>query len=502
MNKLIFPFIALCFDTFNAAAKKDNVNVIFILADDMGYGELGCYGQKIIQTPNIDHLASNGILFTQYYAGSPVSAPSRSTLQTGLHSGHTPIRGNNELPQRGDIWNPDSVFVNPKLEGQCPMPSSTYTLGHLFKQKGYTTGMIGKWGLGNTQSDSNPEKMGYSYFYGYNCQRAAHSYFPLYLNENNERVILNDNRPTLYPKQKFDKNDDIYDEKNYDKYSRKVYSCDLMFDHIKEFITENKDNNFFLMWTTPLPHVPLYAPKELVEYYHNIIGDEEPYLGNQGYLPCRYPKATYAAMITYLDNQVGELVDFLKKENLYENTMIVFASDNGATYNGGTNSEFFNSNGLFNSQFGCGKGFLREGGIRVPLIISWPKKIKSGEKTDMICWSCDFMPTFAELLNVSIDQTDGISLLNLIKGKKKQKQHEYLYWEFPENGGHKAVRIGKWKGLIENVKKGNNKMLLYNLDVDPREQYDVADFYPTIVQQMKVIIDKSHEKSEIKEFNF
>jgi arylsulfatase len=479
------------------AAEKPNV--IFILADDLGYGELGCYGQKIIETKNIDALANRGIRFTQHYAGSAVSAPSRSVLLTGLHTGHTPVRGNDELGDRGDVWSHQSMLENPALEGQYPMPGDTYTLGKMAKEAGYTTAMIGKWGLGYPGSESTPNKMGFDFFFGYNCQRQAHSYYPMFLYRNEERVYL-DNAPLLNPNQSLNKKADKYNPENYKPFSRKQYSCDLMFEELSAFVDENADKPFFLMWTTPIPHVALQAPHRWIEYYVKKLGNEEPYTGNSDYLPVRYPRATYAAMISYLDQQIGALVEQLKMSGIYENTVIIFTSDNGATFNGGAQSGFFNSNGIFNSEKGWGKTSLHEGGIRVPLIVSWPSNIKTYRESNHISCFYDFMPTLANIMGGKRKQTDGISFHNELVGKK-QKRHEFLYWEFPEAGGQKAIRTGKWKGLWQHIREGNTYIALYNLETDPREQYDLAEKYPEIVANMRAIMEKEHVASENSKFN-
>lgn len=474
-------------------------NVIFILADDLGYGDLGCYGQKIIRTPNIDRLATRGIRFVQYYVGAPVSAPSRSTLLTGLHTGHTPIRGNDELTSRGDVWSHQAMLENPALEGQYPMPEGTRTLGHLMQENGYVTGMVGKWGLGYPGSSSTPGKMGFDYFYGYLCQRHAHTYYPMYLYENDKRVPL-DNAPLLSPVARISPDADKYDPKIYDAYKRRVYSGDVMFEAITEFVDEHAAEPFFLMWTTPIPHVSLQAPDRWVEYYHNLIGEEEPFTGNS-YLPCRYPRATYAAMISYLDEQVGMLIEQLKEKGIYDNTIIVFTSDNGATFNGGTDSPYFNSNGLFDSKAGWGKNSLHEGGVRVPLIISWPAVIDDYRESDLICWGCDFLPTFAELIGAGRPQCDGISLVNEIFGRPQQ-EHGYLYWEYPDGPGQKAVRKGKWKGLLQRIRKGNTHMQLFNLETDPREQYDLSKLHPEIVKEFESIMQREHVESPNPKFQF
>lgn len=474
-------------------------NVVFILADDLGYGDLGCYGQKIIRTPNIDRLAARGIRFTQHYAGAPVSAPSRSTLLTGLHTGHAPIRGNDELTERGDVWSHRAMLDDPSLEGQCPMPAETRTLGHLMKSSGYVTGMVGKWGLGYPGSESTPRKMGFDYFYGYMCQRHAHTYYPMYLWENDRRVML-DNAPLLSPVARIAAEADKYDPALYDTYKRRTYAGDAMFEALTRFVDEHASEPFFLMWTTPIPHVSLQAPERWVEYYHDLIGEEEPFLGDR-YLPCRYPRATYAAMISYLDEQVGMLVEQLERKGILDDTIIVFTSDNGATFNGGSDSSYFNSNGLFDSRFGWGKNSLHEGGVRVPMILSWPRMIDDYRQSDLVCWGCDFLPTFAEMSGAPVPRTDGISLCDEIAGRP-QRQHDYLYWEYPDGAGQKAVRKGKWKGLVQRIRKGNTTMQLFNLETDPREQYDLAQDYPEVVRELEAIMREVHTDSPNPKFRF
>ena len=263
------------------------------------------------------------------------------------------------------------------------------------KQAGYTTACIGKWGLGYPGSASTPNKMGFDFFYGYNCQREAHTYYPPFLYRNEHREYLNN--PLVVPHTKLDKGADPYEEKSYAKYTLNEYAPDLMYKEILNFIDLTKDNPFVLFWTTPLPHVPLQAPEKWVKHYVNKFGDEKPYTGNKDYFPCRYPRATYAAMISYWDEQIGGLINKLKELGIYDNTIIIFTSDNGPTFNGGSDSFFFDSAKPFKSEWGWGKASLREGGIRVPMIASWPKKIKAGSKSDLICAFWDIMPTFCEI---------------------------------------------------------------------------------------------------------
>ena len=484
-----------------AEPEKENrqPNIIYILADDLGYSELGCYGQKLIETPNIDQLAERGMRFTQNYSGTAVSAPSRCITFTGLHSGHAYIRGNDEMGARGNVWSHEAMLADSTLEGQRPLPAGTVTIPSLLKEAGYATGCIGKWGLGYPGSEGTPNKMGFDFFYGYNCQRQAHTYYPPFLYRNEVREYLPNE--LLVPGTKLDKDADPYDEKSYAKYSQKVYSCDLMYDEILKFVEGNKDKPFFLAWTTPLPHVPLQAPERWVKHYVDKFGTEEPYLGNKGYFPCRYPRATYAAMISYWDEQIGGLVKKLKDLGIYDNTVIVFTIANGPTFNGGTDSPWFDSAHPFKSEAGWGKASIREGGIRVPMIVAWEGKVKPGTVSDHICASWDVMPTVCEMAGIETPaHADGISLLPELTGGK-QKAHEYLYWEYPEGGGSKAIRMGNWKGLILNIKKeGEGNMMLFDLDKDPREQVNVAADYPEIIAKMREKMKEAHEDPIIERF--
>lgn len=482
--------------------KAEKPNVIFILMDDMGYGEAGCYGQLKIETPNIDRLAQEGMLFTQHYSGSPVSAPARCGLMTGLHSGHAQIRGNDELGSRGNVWSHKAMLADSTLEGQAPLKAGTFTIGRMMQQAGYTTACIGKWGLGYPTSDGVPNKQGFDYFFGYNCQRMAHTYYPPLLWENEERVYL-DNPNIVQPATLLSEGADPYDPDSYAQYTQNVYAPDVMFERTKEFVERNRQNPFFLMITTPMPHVALQAPKEWVDRYVAKFGDEEPYTGKAGYYPVRYPHATYAAMISYFDDQIGQLVEQLKRDGIYDNTIIMFSSDNGATFNGGTDSPWFDSGRPFKSEYGWGKCFLHEGGIRVPLIVSWHGHIKAGSKSDHIAWFADLMPTLAQLTGQQLPEpTDGISYLPTLTGRGKQAEHEHLYWEYPESDGQKAVRLGKWKGIIFEIKKGNNQMQLFDLENDIQELHDVSADHPDIVEQMTQIMESEHIDSDNPKFQF
>lgn len=475
-------------------------NIVFILADDLGYGDLGCYGQKRIETPNIDKLAQEGLRFTQFYAGASLSSPSRCSLFTGLHTGHTYIRGNDEMSYRGDVDSHEAMYKDASLEGQRPMPKGTTTFPALLQQAGYKTACIGKWGLGNPGSEGAPENMGFDFFYGYNCQRQAHNYYPPFLYRNGNREYLPNRiyQPGAY---EIPAGVDKYDKCHYDRFNEGVYSPDLMYDEILSFVKENKNNPFLLAWTTTIPHMALQAPEKWVEYYRKKFDEKEPYIGDNGYFPSRYPKATYAAMISTLDEQVGGLVKALKELGIYENTIIIFTSDNGPANKGGPNPDWFNSGGPFKAGKGWGKATLHEGGIRVPLVVAWPGKIKAQTTTDLICAAWDFLPTFCDLVRIETPVTDGISILPELLGKK-QKRHEYLYWEYSGGKGSKALRWDKWKGLLKNIKGGNANIELYDLESDPGETKNIAEKYPDIVKRIKQMMNDSHTEPLVSSFNF
>ncbi len=467
-------------------------NIIYILADDLGYGDLGCYGQQKIETPNIDLLAKQGIMFTRHYSGSAVCAPSRCSLLTGKHSGHAQIRGNDEWTQRGDVWNYRAVLADSTLEGQIPLAENTITLAHLLKNTGYSTGLVGKWGLGAPNSKSTPNDMGFDFFFGYNCQRQAHTYYPVHLYKNRQRVFLGND--TLFPHTKSPPFADSLDPASYGMFNLQSYSPDVMFVELTNFVQKNSNHPFFLFWATPIPHLPLQAPQRWVDYYVKKFGDESPYTGRDGYFPVRYPHATYAAMISYFDEQVGILIDQLKKLGLYENTLIIVTSDNGPSYTAGIDSPWFASGGPFRCEYGYGKGFLNEGGIRIPMIAAWPGKIKPGRTTDYISAFWDVLPTLCDVAGVKTPiDADGLSFLPELMGDK-QKKHRYLYWEFPEYGGQQAVMFGKWKVLRKNMHQGNTSWEIYNLKTDPYETRKLAKNPSRIIKKTEKILALEHEK--------
>nr|WP_281280781.1 arylsulfatase [Fodinibius sediminis] len=470
--------------------------MVYVLADDLGYGEVGAYGQQKIETPNIDALARNGMLFTQHYAGSPVCAPSRYMLMTGRHPGHAYIRNNRPRHADRRIWDFEALRENPALEGQIAIPDSTLTVGEKLQHAGYQTAAIGKWGLGGPGSSGLPNDQGFDFFYGYLGQAAAHTYYPIFLWKNKERISL-DNEP-VNPHTPLPDSLDPDDPKSYDRFQDQPdYSPALMLEEAIGFIERNRKQPFFLYFASPLPHVSLQAPQRWVDYYREKFGAEEPYVGDEGYTPNRYPRATYAAMISYLDEQVGALVEKLKETGQYDHTLIIFTSDNGPTYNGGTDAAFFDSAGKFNENYGWGKGFLHEGGIRVPMIASWPGVIEPGSTSDHLSAFWDIMPTLTDIAGVKRpEHTDGISFAPTLRNMPDQQQeHEYLYWEFPAYGGQQAVRMGKWKGIRKNIlKEGKLDIALYNLENDPRESRDVADDYPEVTDKIGRIMQDAHTK--------
>ena len=480
--------------------QKKQPNIIYFLADDLGFGEVGIYGQQKIQTPHMDALANSGMLFTQHYSGAPVCAPARYMFLTGKHSGHSYIRGNDEWSDRGSVWDYVAASNDPNLEGQRPIPNNTITIGHQLQKVGYKTGLFGKWGLGAPKTEGIPNLQGFDYFYGYNCQRQAHNLYPPHLWENTQKIFL-DNE-LIAPRTKLDSLADPYNESSYLKFSQNDYAPKKIHEKALEFITKNKDSSFFMYYASPLPHLPLQAPKEFVDKYRKIFGDEEPYLGDRGYFPNRYPRATYAAMIDYLDNQLGELIKTLKELNIYDNTVIILSSDNGPTYTGGVDFEYFQSSKPFSNGFGKTKGYTYEGGIRVPMIVSWPNKIRPGSKSNHISVGYDMMPTICDIANTTSPKNiDGLSFFSELL-EKEQKSHEFLYWEFPSYNGQQAVRLGNWKGIRKNIFDGNLDIELYNLNNDLLEKNNVHADHPEIVSKIVKIMDQEHEPSTNERFKF
>ena len=472
-------------------------NIIFLMFDDLGYGDLGCYGQELIETPNIDALAAQGIVFTDMYTACPLSAPSRCSIMTGMHSGHSQIRNNDERVPRpeglkpvGSDWFFERMKADPSFEGQWPMEPGTPTIAKMMKEAGYRTGMVGKWGLGGPGSESTPNDMGFDYFYGFYCQMLAHSYYPDYLWENDRKVLTGNEFMPLG--RRLDPGADPYDIRSYDKFNQKYYSCDLMYDKLERFVTDNAGGPFMLMWTTTVPHSTVQAPEEEVMYYVEKLGEEPTPITDGGwYYPVLYPHSAYAAMVTHIDTQVGRLVARLKELGIYDNTLIIITSDNGPACNSNSPMEYFRSGGPFKCSKGWGKSSLHEGGIRMPFVVSWPGHIKSG-RCNYVGLFTDLMPTFAELAGTVAPANDGISFVPSLEGRK-QPQHDFLYWEFPNKKGLLAVRMGPWKGLVQNIKSGSPVMELYNLEDDPRETVDLSAEHPDIVAKLWEVAKASHD---------
>ncbi len=436
--------------------KQQKPNIVFILADDLGYGDLSCYGQQHFQTPNLDKMAAGGMRFTQHYAGTSVCAPSRSSLMTGQHTGHTPIRGNKE-------WQP---------EGQWPMNAEAITVAEILKNAGYVTGAFGKWGLGFVGTEGDPNRQGFDEFFGYNCQRLAHNYYPGHLWDNNQKVEVPENSG--------------------DKFG--VYAPKLIHERALQFIEKNKDKPFFLFYPNVIPHAELLLPEENLAEFRGKFPPEMSYKGanpgDKGFRDGTYgtqPEghAAFAAMVTLLDKQVGEILAKLKELGLEKNTLVIFSSDNGPHLEGGADPDYFDSNGPLRGY----KRDLYEGGIRVPLIAFWEGKIVAGSTSDHISAFWDFLPTAAEIAGVqSPENIDGISYLPALIGKE-QKQHEYLYWEFHELGGRLAVRKDDWKLVSYQVFNPENTTVeLYNLADDIGEQNNVAEQHPEIVKELSELM--------------
>jgi arylsulfatase A-like enzyme len=478
-----------------AAAAQKPPNIVFILADDLGYGDLGCFGQKRIRTPNLDRMASEGMRLTHHYSGNAVCAPSRCVLMTGMHPGHAFIRDNRQL--RKDA------------EGQYPIAEGTVTLPRLLKERGYSTGGFGKWGLGGPDTSGEPLKQGFDRWFGYNCQAVAHNFFPTYLWDNDKKRPLANH--AFSARGKLPEGSDPTKPESYRQYQGPEYSADLIAEEACAFVKAHKDAPFFLYWPTTVPHLALQVPEDSLSEYAGQWPDE-PYVGDHGYLPHHRPKAAYAAMITRMDRDVGRLMDVVRELGLDEQTLFVFSSDNGplnGTHQGlgGTDAIFFNSAGGLRD----GKGSLWEGGFRVPAIVRWKGHVQAGTQSERITGFEDWIPTFLELSEnaasrgAGLPQFDGISMAPTLLGKS-QPERPFLYREFPGYLGYQVVRIGDWKGVRKNLSKkkdvpaGGQPLELYNLRDDPIEAKNVAREHDDIVQAMRQIMREQHAPS--KEFPF
>ena len=460
-------------------------NIVFILADDLGYRELGVYGQKKIRTPRLDRMAAEGMRFTQFYSGSPVCAPSRATLLTGRHTGHALVRDNYEL----------GGFTDEEERGQLPLPPDTATVARWLKAQGYVTAAIGKWGLGGPASTGVPTRQGFDSFFGYLDQKQAHNFYPTHLWKNETSFPLRN--PYFSPHQKFA--GDPKDPAAYAKYSGTDYAIDAMTDEAVRFLEAKKDERFFLYFAPTLPHLALQVPQKALQAYEGTF-PETPYLGDRQYLPHRTPRAAYAAMISYLDEQVGRILDTLQRTGLDRRTVVFFTSDNGATWDvGGVDPVFFDSDGGLRGH----KGQVYEGGIRVPMIVRWPDRIKAGTVSDHAGANWDMWATFADLAGAPLrEPTDGISIAPTLLGRSGQRAHEALYWEFHSNGSSQAVRMGNWKGVRTNILKTPGAAIeLYDLARDPNETTNVAPDHPDIVRRIDQVM-RQRTRSSVERWNF
>ena len=484
-SRFLYLFlVVLLFSCDNPEEFAQKPNIIYILADDLGYGELGAYGQQKIQTPNLDRMAAQGMRFTQHYTGAPVCAPSRYMFLTGTHAGHAYIRGNYELGQ----------FEDDKEGGQMHIPETTPTLAKMLKSVGYQTAMIGKWGLGMNGTTGSPLLQGFDYYYGYLDQKQAHNYYPTHLWENDQWDSLSNNYVLVHQPLKENPS-----KANFDQFKGQEYAPDKMLEKAIEFIdTTATESPFFLYYPSPIPHVSLQVPDSLVQKYQGKF-EETPYLGDKGYSGHQYPLSAYAAMISHLDDEVGKIWEALKTKGVEDNTIILFSSDNGPTFNGGVDAKFFNSAAGLRGL----KMDVYEGGIRIPLIAYWPDKIPAGKVSDLISGHLDMHATFAEIAGVQGVKSDGISILPELLGKKQTATHPYLYFEYPEKRGQIAIRMGDWKGVKRDLKtKKNVAWELYDLKNDRSEQTDLSSQYPDKIQQLDAILKEAHSPSHIREWEF
>lgn len=453
-----FTGLLLCLLFLKSAAAQKAVrqpNIIFILADDLGYGDIEPYGQQKIETPNLKKLAAMGVKFTQAYAGTAVCAPSRCSFLTGLHTGHTAVRGNKGF----------------QPEGQTPLPDSVVTFPMLLQKAGYTTATFGKWGLGFITTSGDPNKKGFDEFYGYNCQTLAHNYYPDHLWHNHDKIDLSGNTK-----------------------SDSVYSGDLIHQQAIKFLTAKHNKPFFLFLPYTLPHADVIAPHDAVyDYYVKKFGEAAVPIpkstdGEKHHFD-PYPHAAFAAMVTRLDKYVGDILNVVKGQGIEENTLIIFTSDNGPHKENGGDPAFFNSNGSLKGI----KRDLYEGGIRVPFIAYQKGVTKQGTIYDQPAAFWDLAPTFLQMAGAKpMENTDGISLLPALKGEK-QKVHDYFYWEFHEGGGKQAVRMANWKGIKLNVSKTADAVMeLYDLATDPTERTNVAARHPDVVKRIEVILKTAY----------
>ncbi len=457
------------------AEERRRPNIIFILADDLGYGDLGCYGQTKIKTPHLDRLATEGMRFTDFYCGCAVCAPSRCTLMTGKHLGHATVR--------------DNMQRKPGEEGQHRMEPGTVTVARLLQQAGYATAIVGKWGLGMPEEQSSPLEFGFDHHYGYLCQGMAHTFYPPYLWRDNQKELLAGNPPYTYG------------QKAVIEPSGKTYSQDLLTEDALRWVQDHRDRPFFLYLALTAPHLSLQVPDDSLAEYRGKW-PETPLTNSTHYANHPTPRAAYAAMITRMDRDIGRLLALLKELKLDEQTLVMFASDNGAVFPlAGTDPEFFRSNGDLRGY----KQDLYEGGIRTPFLARWPGTIPPKTTSKHLGGFWDLLPTCCELAGIDAPQeTDGYSLLPTFSGRPSdQRQHEFLYWEFHSGGGAQAVRFGNWKAVRNNVKKNPaSEIELYNLAEDLGERRNVAADHLDLVEKAAGYLKASHTPCWEPKWNF
>jgi arylsulfatase A-like enzyme len=430
-----------------------NPNIVYILADDLGYGDLGCYGQQEIRTPNIDTLCREGMKFTNHHSGSTVCAPSRSCLLNGRHTGHVWVRANGNFQMRED--------------------AQDITIARVLKNAGYHTAMIGKSGTGCDTDPGHANRKGFDYFYGFNGHGAAHHYFPTEVYRNDQKIVFPNNK----------------------KHTGDTYIHDEFMKEIMTYLDERGQGAqpFFLHYAAIIPHASLVAPEEWVAQYRGKV-KEEKQGPRGGYAQCDEPKATFAGMVSRLDWEVGKIMEKLEALGIADNTLVVFASDNGPHSAGGNKAEWFNSNGELRGE----KRDLFEGGVRVPMIAHWPGKIKAASESDHLSAFWDVMPTLCELTGAKAPMNiDGISFLPTLLGQGVQRQHDYLYWEFYEKGGKRAALTHKWKAVQPNMNKGGDPIMLFDIASDLSEENDVASAHPEVVRQFEALFKEAHDPSPI-----
>lgn len=466
---LAFVLVALALAPLraSAAAPADKPNIIFVLADDLGYGELGCYGQKLIATPHLDRMAAEGMRFTQFYAGNTVCAPSRSVLMTGKHMGHTTVRGNAGARSSASLRGSDAQTLR----------ADDVTIARVLQQAGYATGLVGKWGLGEQGSAGDPLKQGFDYSFGYLNQGHAHNHYPDFLWRNGEKVLLPNDRIAAGPT-----------EGTGYSTQRKVYADDLFAREAREFVERNRAKPFFLFYSMVTPHANNERRRAVGD------GNEVPDAGIYADRPWNESTKNHAAMVTRLDRDVGDLLALLKRLDLDERTLVIFASDNGAHREGGPDYDpaFFQVSGPFSGL----KRSLTEGGIRVPFIARWPGQIKAGTVTGYVGYFGDMMATWSELAGAKPPAgIDSISIVPTLLSRGAQPKHDFLYWEFYEQGVSQAVLLdGRWKAL--RLKTPTAPIQLFDLTNDIAEKTNVAAANPRLVARAAELMQTAHHDNE------